>query len=94
MTINAADICFVLSAALRGTGPATRRQERAIREGLQGRYTVVRVNKDGGLPLRAEVSAFNSANDLDKAREMLGRIGAANPSTLFVLVDRIQKVTV
>lgn len=94
MTLNAANTCFVLSSSLRGTGAASRRRAEAIRDALRLRYTVVRVNKDGSLPLRAEVSAYNSADALDEARDLLARIEALNPGTSFAIVDRVEKITV
>lgn len=94
MTLNAANTSFILSSSLRGTGAASRRREEAISAGLRLRYTVVRVNNDGSLPRRAEVSAYNSADALDEARGLLARIEGYNPGTNYAIVDRVETITV
>ena len=92
MTMNAANTAFVLSSSLRVR--MIRRRAEAISAGLRLRYTVVRVNKDGSLPRRAEVSDHNSADTLDEARDLLARIEALNPGTSLAIVDRVEKTTV
>ena len=94
MTMNAANTAFVLSSSLHGTGFLSRKREQAVSAGLRLRYTVVRVNKDGSLPRRAQVSDYNSADTLDEARDLLARIEALNPGARYAVVDRVERVGV